>query len=219
MSPDTRSSAKAAAEAGPSASQGQSIAPSSAPADTNARPVTSADLLQFLQQMREEDNRRREEDNRRRDEDNRRNRSFQEQSLSFQKLLLDRFGPSPATTSSQPSPSPSLGKLVEVETAKPSASADVIDVQDVHDVHAAPTSIIREITPSRGTTRGTRGGASRTPQDLKTLASQWDSMPYILYTSPMPTQHLVRQVFPSLVDSEHVGDYHSFDCNKLMATK
>ncbi|CAK7565704.1 MAG: hypothetical protein SEPTF4163_003627 [Sporothrix epigloea] len=99
----------------------QSIAPSSAAADTN-RPVTSADLLQFFQQMREEDNHRRDEENeenRRRDEPN---RIFQEQSLSFQKLLMDRFGPSPANTSSQPSPSPSLGTQVEDETAKPSAS-------------------------------------------------------------------------------------------------
>ncbi|CAK7565705.1 MAG: hypothetical protein SEPTF4163_003628 [Sporothrix epigloea] len=139
MSPNTRSSAKAAAEAGSSASQGQSIAPSSAAADIN-RPVTSADLLQFFQQMREEDNHRRDEENeenRRRDEQN---RIFQEQSLSFQKLLMDRFGPSPANTSSQPSPISSLGTQVEVYTAKPSASSGVIDVPDVPDVHAAPAS-------------------------------------------------------------------------------
>ena len=166
------------------------------------------------------------------------NRRREERNLSFHQLLMDRFGPSPANSGSQLSPSPSLGTQVEDETAKPSASADVVDVHDVPDVpdvHAAPASYttasrpaapasrqtikneeVREITPSRGDMRGTRGGVSRTMKDLKTLAPQWDSKLYIMSTSPMPTEHLVSQAFPSLVSSTHVENYNSFDCNKLM---
>ncbi|CAK7264074.1 hypothetical protein SEPCBS57363_000886 [Sporothrix epigloea] len=187
MSPETRSSAKATAEAGPSATQGQSIALSSATTDTN-QTVTHADLMQFYKQIRAEDDRRREDDNRRREDDNRRREEedrlreeedrrreernlsfqqqslsfqqqslsfqqqslgFQQQSLSFQKLLMDRFGPSPANTSDQPSPSPSLATQIEVETSKPSASADVIDVPDVPDVPDVHAALASDTTTSR----------------------------------------------------------------------
>ncbi|CAK7566012.1 MAG: hypothetical protein SEPTF4163_003943 [Sporothrix epigloea] len=68
---------------------------------------------------------------------------------------------------------------------------------------------------SRSRTRGTRGGAAKHPQDNRTFALKWMWKPYVLYARPMPTEHLVRQVFSPLARSTHVEDYPSFDRNKL----
>ena len=72
---------------------------------------------------------------------------------------------------------------------------------------------------SRSRTRGTRGGAAKHPQDNRTFALKWMWKPYVLYARPMPTEHLVRQVFPPLARSTHVEDYPSFDRNKLTVAK
>ncbi|CAK7565984.1 MAG: hypothetical protein SEPTF4163_003915 [Sporothrix epigloea] len=226
MAPTTRQSAEkeAAAEADPSAPQVQAAASSSASPDNMAanQPNTFDALISLMTKQLEEQ------------------REFQREQRQFQQQMLTSISNirlTPAATV-VPAATVSTGATVAPAATVPTGATVAPAATVPTGATVAPTATIAaaSVVPSEqtdpvvsvdikeeetddigsygGNARGARGGSSKSSEDYQNLALHWALKPYVLYSSPMPSEHLVRLVFPLLAPSTHVRN-ETFDVNKL----
>ncbi|CAK7268464.1 hypothetical protein SEPCBS57363_003109 [Sporothrix epigloea] len=113
---------------------------------------------------------------------------------------------SAATVSPAATVVPAAAPAVPSEQVHPAVSFDV-KVEEIDDTSS-----------HRDNARGARGGGFKSSEDYQSLAHQWALKPYVLYTTPSPSEHLVRLVFPLLASSTHLRN-DTFDVNKLLPSR
>ncbi|CAK7273685.1 hypothetical protein SEPCBS57363_005776 [Sporothrix epigloea] len=181
----------ATAQTGPSASEDQTDAASSSTLRTEAadQPVSLEDILDYLRQ-RDEISQRRDETNRQRDE-----KLHSELVAAITSLTLSISDQTRTAANSSDGQIPSVSPSSQVTTASES------------------TAQVPASTPKTSTSVDSAvevaGGCSQ--EDMRKLAFEWESQPYMLDSTPAPSEDLVRQVFPPLSSPSDSLAAESFD--------